>query len=61
MNSKLKYVNCPVCGRHLLKVSGKCSIEIACPKCKKKIVGELDEKCVYVFEKELEDTIQKEI
>lgn len=33
-----RYVSCPVCGRHLMKCQGQCSIDITCGKCNREIV-----------------------
>ena len=43
---KMRYVSCPSCGKQLLKVAGNCSVEITCMRCKKEIIGIVDE--VYV-------------
>lgn len=55
MNKDMKYVSCPVCGKLLFKVSGKCKIEAICKKCRKKIIGVIDERHVYVFEESQEN------
>mgnify|MGYP004567614415 CR=1 FL=1 len=45
MNEKIKmrYVSCPSCGKQLLKVAGNCSVEITCTRCRKEIVGIVDD------------------
>ena len=40
---KMRYVSCPSCGKQLFKVAGNCSVEITCVRCKKEIVGVVDE------------------
>lgn len=47
---KMRYVSCPVCGKQLFKVSGNCSVEINCSRCKKEIVGVVDEVYMRIFE-----------
>lgn len=41
--SKMRYISCPSCGKQLLKVAGNCNIEITCTRCRKEIVGIVDE------------------
>ena len=48
---KMKYVSCPACGKQLLKVSGNCSVEITCSRCRKEIVGVVDEIYMRIFER----------
>lgn len=36
-----RYVSCPVCGRHLMKCQGQCSIDITCGKCNRQDAAEL--------------------
>ena len=43
-------VNCPVCGRILMKCQGTCNIEITCGKCNREIVALIDEERVMVLE-----------
>ena len=52
MNEKIKmrYVSCPSCGKQLLKVAGNCSVEITCTRCRKEIVGIVDEIYMKLFE-----------
>ena len=52
MNEKIKmrYVSCPSCGKQLLKVAGNCSVEITCTRCRKVIVGIVDEIYMKLFE-----------
>ncbi len=45
-----KHVHCPCCGKHLLTVNGDCSLEIPCPRCKRDIVGIIDDVKVMTFE-----------
>ena len=45
-----RYVSCPVCGRHLMKCQGQCSIDITCGKCNREIVVIVDEERVMVLE-----------
>ena len=45
-----RYVTCPVCGRHLLKCQGVCSMDITCGKCNKDLVAIVDEEKVIVLE-----------
>lgn len=45
-----RYVSCPVCGRHLMKCQGQCSIDITCGKCNREIVVLVDEEIVMVLE-----------
>ena len=40
---KMRYVSCPSCGKQLLKVAGNCSVEITCTRCRKEIVGIVDD------------------
>ena len=47
---KMKYVSCPACGKQLFKVSGNCSVEITCSRCRKEIVGVVDEIYMRIFE-----------
>ena len=47
---KMRYVSCPVCGRHLMKCQGQCSIDITCGKCNREIVVLVDEERVMVLE-----------
>lgn len=47
---KMKYVSCPACGKQLFKVSGNCSVEITCSRCRKDIVGVVDEIYMKIFE-----------
>ena len=52
MNEKIKmrYVSCPSCGKQLFKVAGNCSVEITCTRCRKEIVGIVDEIYMKLFE-----------
>lgn len=52
--SDKRYVSCPVCGRFLLRGSGKCDIEIICNKCNRKIAVIIEMERVIVFENERE-------
>ena len=45
-----RYVTCPVCGRHLLKCQGVCSMDITCGNCNKDLVAIVDEEKVIVLE-----------
>lgn len=45
-----RYVTCPVCGRHLLKCQGVCSMDITCVKCNRDLVAIIDEERVIVLE-----------
>lgn len=45
-----RYVSCPVCGRHLMKCQGQCSIDITCGKCNREIVVLVNEEIVMVLE-----------
>ena len=47
---KMRYVSCPSCGKQLFKVAGNCSVEITCVRCKKEIVGVVDEIYMKIFE-----------
>ena len=47
---KMRYVCCPSCGKQLFKVAGNCSVEITCVRCKKEIVGVVDEIYMKIFE-----------
>ena len=47
---KMKYVSCLACGKQLFKVSGNCSVEITCSRCRKEIVGVVDEVYMRIFE-----------
>lgn len=47
---KMKYVNCPACDKQLFKVSGNCSVELTCSRCRKEIVGVVDEVYMRIFE-----------
>lgn len=47
---KMRYVSCPSCGKQLFKVVGNCSVEITCVRCKKEIVGVVDEIYMKIFE-----------
>lgn len=47
---RMKYVSCPACGKQLFKVAGNCSVEITCSRCKKDIVGVVDEIYMKIFE-----------
>lgn len=48
--NNMKYVSCPSCGRPLFKVTGKCSVEITCSRCRKEIFGEVNEIYMKIFE-----------
>lgn len=61
MNKKEKYINCPVCGKALIKVAGKCDIEIVCKCCRKKIFSRVNEGDVCTFELKSENTLMKDI
>ena len=45
-----RFVNCPVCGRILMKCQGVCNIEIACSKCGRDIVVIIEDEKVSVLE-----------
>ena len=45
---KMKYVSCPSCGKQLLKVAGNCT------RCRKEIVGIVDEIYMKIFENDRE-------
>ena len=47
---KMRYVSCPSCGKQLFKVAGNCSVETTCVRCKKEIVGVVDEIYMKIFE-----------
>ena len=51
---KMRYVSCPSCGKQLLKVTGNCSVEITCIRCRKEIVGIVDEIYMKIFENDRE-------
>ena len=51
---KMRYVSCPSCGKQLLKVAGNCSVEITCTRCRKEIVGIVDEIYMKIFENDRE-------
>ena len=51
---KMRYVSCPSCGKQLFKVAGNCSVEITCVRCKKEIVGVVDEIYMKIFENDRE-------
>ena len=61
MSDDMKYVSCPVCGKLLFKVSGRCKVEVICKKCRKKIVGEIDERHVHIFEESQEDSPEEKV
>ena len=37
-----KYVNCPVCGKLLMKCIGQCNVDIICSKCNSNIAVFVD-------------------
>ena len=47
---KMRYVCCRVCGMQLFKVAGYCSVELICSRCRKEIVGVVDEVYMRIFE-----------
>ena len=50
--TKMRYVSCPCCGKQLFKfqVSGNASVEITCTRCRKDIVGVVDEIFMKIYE-----------
>lgn len=54
---KMRYVSCPSCGKQLLKVAGNCSVEITCTRCRKEIVGIVDEIYMKIFENDREKVL----
>ncbi|MCR5768578.1 MAG: hypothetical protein K6G45_08825 [Lachnospiraceae bacterium] len=44
------YVNCPVCGKVLMKCKGSSVMEITCAKCSREIVVMIDEEKILVLE-----------
>lgn len=50
--AKMRYVSCPCCGKQLFKfqVSGNCSVEITCTRCRKEIVGVVDDIYMKIYE-----------
>ena len=51
---KMRYVRFPSCGKQLFKVAGNCSVEITCTRCRKEIVGIVDEIYMKIFENDRE-------
>ena len=46
----IRCVSCPSCGKQLFKVTGNCSIEIRCTRCKKEIVGIIDDVYMKIYQ-----------
>lgn len=61
MSDDMRYVSCPACGKLLFKVSGRCKVEAICKKCRKKIVGVIDERHVHVFEENQEKNSEEKV
>ena len=46
----MRYINCPVCGRILMRYQGRGRIEITCCKCSSEIIASLDEGKLMIWE-----------
>lgn len=51
----LRYINCPACGRVLMKCRGSCSIDITCFKCSMDFLIRMDDRSLVFMESSHED------
>ena len=57
---KMRYVSCPVCGKQLFKVSGNCSVEINCSRCRKNNKGRRQPALIHCTNLERHDDKQQQ-